>query len=100
MTWLSILWGIFTLVFLALGCYQWKMAGKNIKHFQIKQNVPEGVEFEINIGFVDFNEFVGNFNSYIDYYNRTSSKQNKTQAIGYLVASATALFSLVLSVVS
>ena len=100
MVYLSIIWGVFTLVFLALGCFQWKMAGKSISRFQVRQNIPEGVEFKINLGYVDFNEFVGNFNNYIDYYNRTSKQQNKTQAIGYWVASLTALFSLVLSVVS
>jgi hypothetical protein len=100
MTWLSIIWGIFALMFLALGCFQWKMAGKSISHFQIKQNIPEGVEFQINIGFVDFNEFVRNFNSHIDYYNQTSKHQNKIQAIGYWVASLTALLSFILAVVS
>jgi len=97
---LSIIWGVFTLMFLALGCIQWKMAGKSISHFQVRQNIPKGVEFKLNLGYVDFNEFVGNFNKYIDYYNQTSKRQNKTQAIGYWVASLTALFSLILALAS
>ena len=100
MTWLSIIWGVFTLVFLALGCFQWKRAGKSISHLQIRQNMPEGMKAQVSIMGVDFTEFVGNFNSYIDYYNQTSKQQNKTQAIGYWVASLTALFSFILAVVS
>jgi hypothetical protein len=100
MNWLTIIWSIFTIIFFALGYYQWKMAGKSISHFQVRQNIPKGAEFKLNLGYVDFNEFVGNFNSYIDYYNQTSKRQNKTQAIGFWVASATALFSVVLTVVS
>lgn len=100
MVYLSIIWGIFTLMFLALGCFQWKRAGKSIEHLQIRQKMPEGVKIGITMAGVDFNEFVGNFNSYIDYYNKTSKQQNKTQAIGYWVASLTALVSLALSMVS
>jgi hypothetical protein len=98
--WLPIIWGVFTLMFLALGRFQWKMAGKSIEHLQIKQHMPEGVKAQVSIMGVDFTEFVNNFNSHIDYYNQTSKRQNKTQAIGFWVASATALFSLVLTVVS
>jgi len=97
--WLSIIWGTLTLVFLALGCFQWKRAGKSIAHLKIEQHILEGVKITIKMAGVDFNEFVGNFNSYIDYYNQTSKRQNKTQAIGYWVASFTALLSLVVSVV-
>lgn len=100
MTWLSIIWGIFTIIFFALGYYQWKIAGKSIKHLQIKQHMPEGMKGQVIIMGVDFTEFVNNFNSHIDYYNQTSKNQNKTQAIGYWVASATAIFSLILSIVS
>lgn len=100
MTWLSIIWGIFTLVFLALGCFQWKMASKSVSHLQVRQHIPEGMKFQASIVGIDFMEFVGKFNSYIDYYNKSSKGQNRSQAIGYWVASLTALFSLILAVVS
>ena len=100
MMWLSIIWGVFTLTFLALGCFQWKMAGKSISYLQVKQLIPEGIEMKIVLGGVDFQEFMNKFNSYIDYYNKTSKKQNKAQAIGYWAASLTALFSLGITVVS
>jgi hypothetical protein len=100
MVYLSIIWGIFALMFLALGCFQWKMAGKSISHFQIKQPIPGEIQGQVRIMGVDFTEFVDKFNSYIDYYNQTSKKQNKAQAIGYWVASFTAIFSLALALVS
>lgn len=97
MNWLTITWGVFTLMFLTLGCFHWKKAGKSISHLQIGPPM-EGAQAHI-LG-INFAEFVDKFNSHIDYYNQTSKCQNKTQAIGFWVASATALFSLVLSVVS
>lgn len=98
MNWITIIWGIFTIIFVALGYYQWKMAGKSIKYLKMRQNLPEGVEVEANIAGIDFNEFVSNFNSYIDYYNQKSKSQHKIQAIGYWVACATAISSLVISI--
>ncbi len=35
----------------------------------------------------------------IDYYNQTARKQHKIQAIGYWVATATALFSLAITLI-
>ncbi len=98
--WLSIIfiWGIFTLIFLALGYFHWKMAGKSVSHFQItSQTKQQGVEFKIVMAGINFTDFVDKFNRYIDYYNQTSKEQNKAQAIGYWVASVIAFFSLVLA---
>jgi hypothetical protein len=97
--WLSIIWGVLAIVFLALGCFQWKMAGKSIAHLKIQQYIMEGLEITVNMAGVDFNELISHFNNYIDYYNKTSKSQNKTQAIGYWVASLTALLSLVVTLV-
>jgi hypothetical protein len=100
MVWLYIIWGFLALMFLALGCFQWKKAGKSILHLQIKQQTPEGVKFQVEMAGIDFIEFVGKFNSYIDYYNKLSKKQNQVQAYGYWGACATAIFSLVITAVS
>ena len=102
MIWLPIVWSIFTSIFLALGIYHWKMAGEGISRFQVgkKQSYPAGIKAQVHLVGIDFNEFVAKFNSYIDYYNKTSNKQNRTQAIGYWVASAVALVSLILTTVS
>lgn len=105
MAWLATIWLIFTAMFLALGCFQWRMVGKSISHFQVTERPMsrmQGVQVVAQIAGADVDQplkdFVDDFNSYIDYYNRTSSKQHKAQAIGYLMASATAIFSFVLTI--
>jgi hypothetical protein len=102
MIWLTIVWSIFTAIFIALGCFYWKMASKSVSHFQVgkNQSYPAGITAQIHLVGIDFKEFVDKFNSYIDYYNQTSKKQNKLQAIGFWVASLVALFSLILTIVS
>lgn len=102
MIWLPIVWSIFTGIFIALGFFHWKMAGKSVSHFQVgkKQSYPAGIKAQVHLVGIDFNEFVAKFNSYIDYYNQTSKKQNRAQAIGYWVASGVALFSFFLTKVS
>lgn len=100
MMWLSIIWGVFATMFLTLGWFHWNKKNKSISHFQLsKRQIPKGVIVEVEIAGTDFVEFADKFNRYIDYYNQTASKQNKAQAIGYWVASATAMFSLVLALV-
>ena len=100
MIWLNILWFVFAVVFLVLGCYHWKMASKCISHLQVKQLMPQGMKVQITMAGIDFAEHVDKFNRYIDHYNQTSIKQNKVQAIGYWVASIIAVFSFVLIIVS
>ena len=100
MIWLNILWFVFAAVFLVLGLFHWKMAGKSISHLQVNQLMPQGITVQITMAGIDFNEFVDKFNRYIDYYNQTSKKQNKVQAIGYWLASIIAVFSFVLVIVS
>ena len=101
MMWIYILWGIFTTIFLTLGYYHCKMAGKSISHFQVGSNQMKqsGVKAQIHLVGIDFVEFVNKFNRYIDYYNQTAKKQHKIQAIGYWVATAVALFSLAITLI-
>ncbi len=100
MIWLSIIWGIFALVFLVLGFLHLMMAGKGFSRLQMKQEERTGglEEASFTIGGVEIEEFLINFNSYIDYYNQTSKKQNRAQAIGYFGASTIAIFSLCIAV--
>ena len=100
MIWLNILWFIFAVIFLALGVFHWRMAGKSVSYLQVKQLMPQGIQVDITMAGIDFQEFVDKFNRYIDHYNQTSKKQNKVQAIGYWVASLIAVFSFVLIIVS
>jgi len=98
------IWGIFATMFLVLGIYQWKMRGKSIAHFKLSERPmrQQGIEASIKILGSDIDkplkDFVDNFNDHIDNLNQTSSKQHKAQAIGYWVASATAIFSLNLAI--
>jgi hypothetical protein len=105
--WLAAIWLIFAIMFLALGCFQWKMAGNGISHFHINKRPLKqrpGIEIEVKIAGSDVDqpleEFVADFNGYIDDYNQTTNKEHKTQAIGYWVASATAILSSVLAMFS
>jgi len=101
MVWLSLIWFVFAVVFLCPGVLHMRMIGKGISSLQVKQEEWKGEceEADVRIAGVDIEEFVINFNKHIDYYNQTSRKQNKAQAIGYFVASATAIFSLALTLV-
>ena len=98
MIWLTIIWFVFATIFLALGCLHWKMAGRSIAYLQVKQLMPEGMKAKVVLLGVDFQEFTDKFNDYITYYNQTSSKQHKFQAVGYWVASATAIFSFIVTI--
>jgi len=96
MIFLAAIWFVFTVIFLSLGCYHWRMAGRRIPDFQIRgRQFPEGNTAYVEIKGVDFGAFVNQFNEYVNYYNQTTKKQNKTQAIGYWVASGTAVLSFI-----
>ena len=103
MIWLNILWFVFAVVFLVLGCFHWKEASKRISHFSISER-PLSQMGRVGILGADIDkplqDFAGDFNNYLDDYNQTTSKQHKMQAIGYWVASIIAVFSFVLVIVS
>jgi len=82
--WLSIVWGVFSLMFLALGWFHWNMRSKSISYLQVSGGSfgQGGITGTVKLVGIDFTEFVNKFNQYIDYYNQTSKNQNKTQAIG------------------
>jgi len=101
MTLLVVIWAVFAAIFLALGMFHWNMRNKSISYLQLKgRQLPQGVTIKAEIAGVDFGDFADKFNRYIDYNNQTTKKQHKIQAIGYWVASTTAIFSFVLAMVS
>lgn len=100
MIWLSIVWGIFTIVFVTLGCFHWKMAGKNVSYLQVEQLLPEGITVKVVTAGIDIQEFMAKFNKYIDYYNMTTKKQNKAQAFGYWIASCAAILSCIITLLA
>lgn len=103
--WIVIIWLLFAIMFLILGCFQWRIASKVLSHFSIsgRPQIP-GVQIRVEIAGSDIDQplkdFVADFNRYIDNYNLISMKEHKTQAVGYWIASATAILSLVLTVAS
>jgi hypothetical protein len=100
---LSIIWLFFASMFFALGCFHWKISGKSIPRFKVSKRpmtqMP-GVRVKIQMAGSDIDQpledFVRDFNNYVDNYNKSPSKQHKIQATGYWGASATAIFSFFL----
>ena len=103
MIWLNILWFIFAILFLVLGLFHWKMTGKSISRFQVTEDknwMPIKGGIRVQIAGTDIVEFADKFNRYIDYINQTAKNQNKLQAIGYWLASGTAIFSFVITILN
>jgi hypothetical protein len=103
---LWIIWLIFALLFLFLAGYHWRLSKKTFSPFQLPE-IPywkpaKGIP--VNTGILDadikkaFDNFGDGFNSYIDDYNKSSGRQNKLQAGGYLLASFTAILSIFLTI--
>jgi hypothetical protein len=103
---LWIIWLIFALLFLVLSYYHWRTSNKNLSPFQMKVrplSQPDSpIRATIKIGGTDIdaplNAFIGDFNSYLDGYNKASRRQNRIQACGYLLASLTAIYSIVITI--
>jgi hypothetical protein len=94
------IWGIIALTFLLSGGFYWRQASKSISHFQVSER-PFAKQGKVMVLGADIDkplkDFAVNFNNYIDDYNQKPRDQNKVQAIGYWVASLTAILSLFLS---
>ena len=99
---LWIIWLIFALLFLFLAYYHWRLSKKIFPPFQ-PPKIPyweptSGIPVNTGIADADikkaFDNFRDGFNSYINNYNKSSRRQNRIQACGYLLASLTAIFSI------
>ena len=96
--WLAGIWAVFSIMFIILGFFHWNLKGKSISHFRLtEKQMPKGITVKAVIAGTDIVEFATKFNDYIDHYNQTARGQHKAQAIGYWIASATALFSLAIT---
>jgi hypothetical protein len=88
------IWGIIALTFILSGYFFWRKARKSIPHFQVSER-PFAKQGKVVVLGADIDkplkDFSDDFNKYIDNYNQSSKEQNKVQAIGYWVASLTAL---------
>ncbi len=97
MLWL--IWLFFATIFLALAVFHFRESGRSIPSFTLKQR-PGSKMGKIQVLGADIDqpirEFVPEFNGFIQKYNKSSRLQNRFQALGYLLAGLTALFSLYL----
>ena len=93
---ITIIWAIFTSLFFGLTLFHVFSAYRSIPPFKIKSDGSVG---KINGTPVHtgFENFVIDFNSYLDDQNRSVRSQNWLTAIGYFLAAITALFSLLLT---
>ena len=100
MLWL--IWLIFALVFLLLAYYHWRERKKCAPLFHLPE-IPywrptSGIPVNTGIADADikkaFDDFEDGFNSYIDDFNKSAYRQNVMQSGGYLLASLTAIVSL------
>jgi predicted PurR-regulated permease PerM len=94
------IWGIIALTFILSGWFFWRQSSKSISRFQVTER-PLAKQGRVEILGADIDkplkDFADNFNNYIGDYNQKSKEQNRVQAIGYWVASLTAIISLFLS---
>lgn len=102
-----VLWLVFALLFGSLAGYHSWLSKKGIPQFRLPKIpywVPPPGGIPVNIGVtakdivVTFDSFGDAFNSYIEEYNRASSRQNMAQAVGYLIASLAAIVSLIITI--
>jgi len=99
---LSVIWLIFGVLFLCLCFYHVKAATNAIAPFKLTElkKIKLADEFITPLTGVDIEKplrnFVADFNSYIDEYNRSACQQNILTAVGYFLASLTAFFSMYL----
>ena len=99
MTLLGWIWIIFTLIFVMLSIFHFNKSGKKVSYFQVTER-PMDKNVTIKIAGSELDEplknFVADFNSYIDSYNKSTSLQNRFAAFGYIVAALIALLSFLL----
>lgn len=92
---IAFIWGIFTLIFFMLGLIYHNRSKKEIEHFEIKKSEAITIDaingFSLDFG---FDNFVVDFNAYIDELNSENRKQNQISSFGYFIASLTSFFSL------
>ena len=103
---LWIIWLVFASLFFSLAYYHWRESKKCFPLFHLPE-IPywkpaRGIS--VNTGILDsdikkaFDNFGDGFNSYVEDYNKSSSRQNKWQAGGYMIASLAAIFSIFLTI--
>ncbi len=100
---ISIIWLVFTFIFVTLGCSHWEQSKQVIPKLEVKKLLGGGSD--ITKGGVSiekpFQDFANEFNNnYLEQQNKSNFEANRNAAFGYFVASLTALFAVVLEWVS
>jgi len=100
---ISVIWLIFAVFFGLLAYHHWRLSKEIIPRFtlpKIRYTLPPPGGIPVSIGvtardvIVGFDGFRDGLNSYIEARNESSRRQNRLQALGYMVASFMAVFSL------
>ena len=94
-----VLWLIFAAVFGGLGIRHWIDSGKDIPAFEVKELTGgRGGDVEIFGVSVDepLRQFGKDFNGYLADQNESNRNANLFTAVGYFLASLTAIFSAML----
>jgi len=98
----SIIWFVFTIIFLLLGIIHLQEVDNRIPPFTVPEFYVGQFSLKLNSGgkTVGLEEpvkvFVKDFNQYLETQNQANATANRRAAFGYFVAAFTALVSLVL----
>jgi hypothetical protein len=104
---LVVIWLIFAGLFFWLGFRHWKQSNRFLPAFKVKPR-PFQQPGSCITGTVDFlgsgldkplEDFVDDFNKYIDDQNRSNRDANRLAAYGYFLASGTAIISMLAELV-
>lgn len=98
---LATLWAIFAIMFAGLAFFHFRSAYQTSPHF-IPPERPLAQSGSVQVLGMDIDapmkEFAKSFNSYVDAQNDSSKMQNIASMFGYILASLTALFSLIVEI--
>ncbi|MFA5423626.1 MAG: hypothetical protein WC374_07175 [Phycisphaerae bacterium] len=95
---LSVIWFIFSILFFVLGFFSFKLSKLIIAPFAMPERA-DVIRDAKKYGFdpdEPIRNFITNFNTYLKNLDRTSHQQNIAAACGYLLASITAILSMIL----
>ena len=98
---LSVIWAIFTVLFLMLGYAHWSDAKAEIALFELAER-PLQAQGSITALGADIDEpikeFAADFNKYLKDQNESARASNRRTAFGYWIASLTAAFSMFIQI--
>lgn len=92
---ITAIWLILTILFLIPAAFHLVTSTNTVSHFSMTKRGIKGVDVRVKVAGVDIDQplqdFIHDFNSYIDYYNKSSKIQNIIQSTGYFLASGTSI---------